>query len=162
MKIIFLTAGGTIDKDYASCAGTYNFDIAEPAIERILKNINVNFDYEIIPVLKKDSLDMDDKDRALLLEKCQKIDNDKIIITHGTDTMHKTAEVLSVLSEKLIILTGATNPERFKCSDADINIGIAIGAINILSKGVFIAMNGRVYKWDEFQKQSDTGIFIEK
>jgi len=162
MKITFITAGGTIDKDYASSAGTYNFEIAEPAVARILQNINPNFEYEIIPVLKKDSLDMDDDDRQLLFDACSKTDNDKIIITHGTDTMVKTAEKLSTVNNKSIVLFGSSKPERFNNSDASFNLGAAVGVINCLKEGVYISMNGRVYEWHECQKELKTGQFIKK
>jgi L-asparaginase len=144
MQITFIATGGTIDKDYASHAGTYNFEITSPSIKRVLKNIDVNFKFEIISILKKDSLDLNDKDRELIYKTCKKIKHDKIIITHGTDTMVKTAHELSKLKNKTIVIVGAVKPEKFKDSDAPINIGVAIGAINVLKKGIYIAMNGRV------------------
>ncbi len=162
MKITFVTTGGTIDKDYASCAGTYNFEIAEPAIKKILHNINPNFEFEIISVLKKDSLDMDDKDRQLVFDTCKDVKNNKIIITHGTDTMVKTAKKLSSIKNKTIILLGSSKPERFKDSDASFNVGTAVGAINCLENGIYVAMNGRVYEWHECQKNKETGQFICK
>lgn len=148
MKITFICTGGTIDKDYASSAGTYNFEISEPAVNRILRTINLNFEYEVKSVLKKDSLDMTEEDRQIIYNVCKEVENNKIIITHGTDTMVKTAEKLDPLKDKVIILVGAAKPERFHDSDAAFNIGTALGAINILNKGIYIAMNGEIFEWN--------------
>jgi len=162
MKITFIQTGGTIDKDYPKLVKGYAFEIGEPAVKRILEKINPNFEYEIVSVLKKDSLDITDEDREKIYETCQKADSDKIIITHGTDTMIETAKKLSEIRNKVIILTGAMKPERFKGSDADFNLGTAVGAINVLENGVYIAMNGRVYPWDKVKRNSETGQFVEK
>ncbi len=159
MEVTFVTTGGTIDKDYASCAGTYNFEISEPSVKRIVCRISPKFEYEIIPVLKKDSLDMDDGDRQLIYDACKDAKNNKIIITHGTDTMVETAKKLSELKNKAIILVGASKPEKFKDSDAPINIGVAIGGINVLDSGIYIAMNGRIFQWDNVRKNKMTGEF---
>jgi len=161
MKITFITTGGTIDKAYEKKKGTYNFEILDPSVNFVLKNIEPNFEFEVIPILKKDSLDMNDKDRQLVFDTCKDIDNDKIVITHGTDTMIKTAEKLTKIKDKVIVLVGAAQPERFKETDADFNIGMAVGAVNVLSKGIYVAMNGRVYGWDKCKKV-DSGHFIEK
>jgi L-asparaginase len=92
MKIKILVTGGTIDKDYASKAGTYNFEISEPAVKGILDNINPDFQFDILSVLKKDSLDFTDEDRQKIYDVCINETADKIIITHGTDTMAETAK----------------------------------------------------------------------
>lgn len=162
MKITFIQTGGTIDKDYSEKAKTYNFEIGDPAVEKILKKINMNFNFEIHSILKKDSLDITNEDREKIKEFCQGIKNDKIIITHGTDTMCETARVLKDIPGKLIILTGSSKPERFYNSDADFNIGTAVGAANILKEGIYIAMHGRIYAWDECEKNLETGQFVEK
>jgi len=159
LKITFICTGGTIDKDYASCAGTYNFDIMDPAVGVILERVNPNFEYEIKSVLKKDSLDMDDNDRQKVFDECSKTENNKIIITHGTDTMVNTAEKLKTIKKKVIILVGAAKPEKFHDSDAAFNIGTSVGAINILDNGIYITMNGRIYPWDQVKKNKDTGQF---
>lgn len=162
MKITFIQTGGTIDKDYPKLAKGYGFEIGEPAVKRILEKVNPSFRFEIISVLKKDSLDITEEDREKIYEVCVKADNDKIIITHGTDTMIETAKKLSAIKNKVIILTGAIKPERFSDSDASFNIGTAIGAVNILENGVYIAMNGRIYSWDRCKRDLKTGQFIEK
>ena len=161
MKITFITTGGTIDKSYSKKKGTYNFDVMDPSINFVLENITPNFEHEVISILKKDSLNMTDKDRQLIFDTCNDVENDKIIITHGTDTMINTAKKLSEIKDKVIILVGSAHPERFKETDADFNIGMAVGAVNVLKDGVYVAMNGRVYKWNECKK-TDSGNFVEK
>ncbi len=162
MKIIFIQTGGTIDKDYPRTTKGYAFEICEPAVKRIIKKLNPSFEYEIISVLKKDSLDITDADRVKIFKVCKKIKSDKIIITHGTDTMLETAKILSSIKGKTIIITGSMRPEMFSNSDAPINIGISIGAMNVLSKGVYIAMHGQVMAWDACRRDLKTGKFIKK
>jgi len=162
MKIKVFTTGGTIDKIYESTKGSYDFSFGEPAICELVKNkIKLNFEYNTEPLLAKDSLDMDDDDRQLIKKACENTTEDRIFITHGTDTMIDTAKVLSDIKNKVIVLTGASQPWRFRESDAEFNIGVAIGALNALNNGVYIAMNGRVYEWDKCQKLED-GKFVEK
>jgi len=161
MKITFLQTGGTIDKDYPRTTKGEAFEIEEPAVLRILEKLNPSFEYEIVSVLKKDSLDITEMDRRQLLEFCQQLENDKIIITHGTDTMLETARFLAPISNKVIILTGSMRPERFSNSDAPINVGTAIGAINLLKKGVYIAMHGRVLPFDKMRRNLETGQFFQ-
>ena len=162
MKVKVFTVGGTIDKIYAQVKGTLNFSFGEPAIAELgARKIALNFDYDIERLLAKDSLEMTDEDRALIKKACKGATAKKILITHGTDTMIETAQVLSDIPNKLIVLTGASQPYRFRESDAEFNIGVAIGALNTLERGVYIAMNGRVYEWDKCEKRSD-GRFVEK
>jgi L-asparaginase len=161
MKIVFIQAGGTIDKDYPRTQKGYAFEIGEPAIKRILGKAHPSFDFEVISLLKKDSLDMTEKDREKILEACQKTDADKIVITHGTDTMIETAEKLSRIKNKTVILTGAMKPEKFSDSDASFNVGAAVGAMNVLSSGVHIAMNGRIFLWNKAKRDGRTGRFFE-
>lgn len=160
MKILFIQTGGTIDKDYPKLVKAYHFEICDPAVTRILEKIKPAFDYEIVSILKKDSMDLTDEDRALILKTCQETDAEKILITHGTDTMTQTAEVLASITNKTIVLTGSARPERFANTDADVNVGVALGALNMASSGVFIAMNGRVYAALEVQKDQTTGQFV--
>jgi L-asparaginase len=105
---------------------------------------------------------MSDDDRKLILEVCRVTDVNRIVITHGTDTIIQTAQVLSSLKAKTIVLTGALSPELFKNSDAEFNLGVAVGAVSVLSEGVYIAMQGTVMKWDEAAFDSDTGQFTQK
>ena len=153
MKRTFIQAGGTIDKEYASTDDHhgYNFSIGEPAVKSILATVDPTFKFEIISVVKKDSLDMTDEDRQEIYEACQEVNNDKIIITHGTDRFKQTAEKLSSIKDKTIILTGAMRPEKFNDSDAMFNVGVAIGALNYLDNGIYIAIRGEIYPWNEFR-----------
>lgn len=162
MKIKIFAVGGTMDKVYAETKGTYNFSFGEPAFTEISEEkVKLNFEYDIESLLQKDSLDMDDKDRQIIKKACEKTDANKILITHGTDTMVDTARVLSKIPNKLIVLTGASQPYRFRGSDSEFNIGVAIGALNLLDKGVYIAMNGVVHEWDKIKK-IDSGLFVGK
>jgi L-asparaginase len=162
MRIVFIQTGGTIDKDYPREEMGYAFEIGEPAAGRIVQRVHPNFDYKVISVLKKDSLDITDHDREIIHEACLEAESEKILITHGTDTMIETARKLSTIKNKMIILTGAMKPEKFSDSDAAFNVGTAIGALNVLDKGVYIAMNGRVYPWNKVERNRETGHFVEK
>lgn len=161
MKIVFVQTGGTIDKDYPKARKGYAFEIGEAAVKRILQRVNPNFDFEIICLLRKDSLDITEEDRIKIYETCRKADSDKIVVTHGTDTIIATARKLAKIKNKAIVLTGAVRPEKFLDSDAPFNVGTAIGAINFLRDGVYIAMNGRVYPWNKFRRDTETGQFAE-
>ncbi len=161
MKILFIQTGGTIDKDYPLLTRGYPFEITEPAVQRILENINPAFDFEILPLLQKDSLDLTEEDREKILQACIDSAVNKIIITHGTDTIIETAQKLSQVKDKVIILTGAMRPERFSNSDAGFNIGVAIGAINVLDNGIYIAMNGKIFDYQKVARDSETGKFLE-
>jgi L-asparaginase len=152
MKITFVQGGGTIDKDYPQGENHhgYEFKISKPAFLDIFQRISVDFDWDFLEVVKKDSLDITSEDREKLLQTIQKIENDKIIITHGTDTILETAEVLSKITDKVIILTGAMLPEKFKDSDAMFNLGMSVGAINYLPTGIYIALQGKVVNHKKF------------
>ena len=162
MRIKVFTAGGTIDKIYGEERGTLNFSFGKQAIREMGENkLKLNIDYDIERILAKDSLEMTEDDRLLIKRACQGALAKKILITHGTDTMIETARILSDIPDKAIVLTGASQPYKFRESDAEFNIGVAFGALNILDRGVFIAMNGRVYPWDKCEKTAD-GRFLEK
>lgn len=160
MKIVFFTAGGTIDKVYFDAKSDY--EIGESGIDIMLKNGRVNFDYDICSLLKKDSLDMTDIDRSSILKAVQKESNDKIIITHGTDTMVETAQTLTSIIDKTIVLTGAMEPARFKTSDAVFNLGLAVAAVQSLPKGIYLSINGRIFTPDNVQKNRTLKMFEEK
>lgn len=161
-KITFIQTGGTIDKDYPRVTKGYAFEISEPAVKRILEKLNPVFDFEILSVLKKDSTEITSEDRQKIYDTCHNLQNDKIIITHGTDTMQQTAEKLSTIKNKTIIITGAMRPERFGNSDAPINIGIAVGAVQVLENGVYIAMHGLVLPWNRISRNMETGQYIPR
>ncbi len=150
MKIKIFTTGGSIDKFYSTKDS--DFIIGEPTIEQILTDSNVTVDYEIESLIKKDSLDLDDGDRNFIFEKVSAEPTRHIVITHGTDTMIQTAQVLTNIAEKVIVLTGAMQPSAFRISDAAFNIGGAILSVQTLPPGVYIAMNGRIFNPQEAVK----------
>lgn len=161
VHVLFIQTGGSIDKDYPAGKDNhgYSFLITDPAYERILKRIKPSFDFETKTILQKDSLDITDSDRQLIYKTCADSKFDKIIITHGTDTMIETAEVLSGIRDKTIILTGSMVPEKFRDTDADFNVGSAVGAISVLPSGTYIAMHGRVVPYSKVVRESSTGQF---
>jgi L-asparaginase len=160
MKIQFFTTGGTIDKIYFDDLSEYK--VGDPIIETILKDARINFDYKIESLIKKDSLDITDNDRFTIFNAVKKSKSKFIVITHGTDTMVKTAKMLKKITNKVIVLTGAMEPAKFKSSDAYFNLGGAIAAVQVLDHGVYICINGRVYNPDKVQKNRDLLQFIEK
>ena len=162
MKILFIQTGGTIDKDYPKTKLGYAFEITDPAISRILPEANPTFEYEVVSVCKKDSTELTDEDRQKIFDVCFENQADKIIITHGTDTMVKTAEKLSSIKDKTIVITGAMRPEKFSNTDADFNVGVAVGGVQNLPAGVYIAMHGAILLWDKVSRDEKTGQFIEK
>jgi L-asparaginase len=161
MEILFIQTGGTIDKDYPRVHKGYAFEIKKPAVKRILKKINPSFEYEILPLLQKDSQEITDKERKLIVKTCADAKQKYIVITHGTDTMAATAKALKGIKNKVIVITGALRPERFSNSDAAFNLGTAVGALSALPNGIYIAMSGRVLPWNQVKKNPQTGQFLE-
>lgn len=145
MGILFIQTGGTIDKDYPRAVKGYAFEITEPAINSIIERIHPGFEYKVVSLMRKDSGDITETDRKKILTYCKNTPFNKIIITHGTDTIIKTAQLLSSIKNKKIILTGAFKPEKFKNSDADFNAGFAVGALNYAPDGVYIALQGKLF-----------------
>ena len=143
-ELLIVTTGGTIDKVYFDDKSDYQ--VGEPQIGRILQELGVAFRFTVIPIIRKDSLHITTDDRELLRATIAAQPARHVLVTHGTDTMVETAGVLASLAEKTIVLTGALNPARFRGSDAEFNIGTAVGAVQSLPAGVYIAMNGRI--WD--------------
>ncbi|WP_024891263.1 asparaginase domain-containing protein [Luteimonas huabeiensis] len=143
-ELLIVTTGGTIDKVYFDDKSDYQ--VGEPQIGRILEELGVAFRFRVIPILRKDSLHLTDADRALVRSTILAQPARHVLITHGTDSMVETARALASIPDKTIVLTGALNPARFRGSDAEFNIGTAVGAVQSLPAGVYIAMNGRI--WD--------------
>ncbi len=143
VRLKIFTTGGTIDKIYFDAQS--DFEVGEPQIGRILADARVGFEYEIVQLMRKDSLELDDADRAIIRRAVATEESLHILITHGTDTMVETAMALGELPGKTIVLTGALNPARFDSSDAIFNIGLAVAAVQTSLPGVYIAMNGRVF-----------------
>lgn len=143
-SLLIITTGGTIDKIYFDDKSDYQ--VGEPQIGGILRELGVVIPFTVVPVMRKDSLHINAEDRALLKSVIEARSERHILITHGTDTMVETAKVLSAIPGKTMVLTGALNPASFRGSDAEFNIGTAVGAVQCLPPGVYIAMNGRI--WD--------------
>jgi L-asparaginase len=159
MKLKIFTMGGTIDKIYFDDLSHY--EVGEPQAGEILREARVNFEVEVEEIARKDSLVLTEEDRNRLRTRIQAAPQRLILITHGTDTMVETARHLLGLADKVMVLTGALTPARFKNSDAAFNLGCAIGALQALPPGVYIAMNGRVFAADKVRKNREAGCFEE-
>lgn len=157
MNIQLFTTGGTFDKVYYDALS--DFQIGEPMATEILREAAVTFAFKVESLLKKDSLELSDDDRALIRSKVLACPTRHILITHGTDTMTQSAAVLQDIAGKVIIFTGAMQPARMRNSDAAFNLGVAIGALQCLSDGVYIAMSGRIFPADKVQKNRAAGCF---
>ncbi|WP_422355465.1 asparaginase domain-containing protein [Roseivirga pacifica] len=160
MKILFIQTGGTIDKDYPKTDKGFAFEITEPAVHRILSRTQPAFTFDVVSLFKKDSQEITNADRAQLKVYLSTRPEQKVVITHGTDTLIQTAKFLGTIPGKTIVFTGAFKPERLKDSDADVNLGLALGAINVLEEGTFIAMNGLVMIPENCEKDPVSGQFI--
>ena len=150
MKLHVITTGGTIDKVYFDAKSDYQ--VGDPVIGELLTAMGVGFDFSVESAMRKDSLDMDDADRALIRRLAEQCREDHVLITHGTDGMVATALALTGIPDKRIVLTGALQPAAFAHSDAIFNIGCAIGAVQSKPAGVYIAMNGQVFDADKVVK----------
>lgn len=159
MKIVFYTAGGTIDKIYFDAKSKY--EVGESILEEILREGNATFEYENKVIMQKDSLDLTEDDRDHIYDVINREPNRHVILTHGTDTMVLTAKRLASIKNKVIVLTGSMSPARFKSSDAGFNIACAITAVQTLGDGVYIAMNGRIFTPYNVQKNVAKGLFEE-
>ena len=155
--IEIITTGGTIDKVYFDKKNDYQ--VGDPFIGDLLTKMNVNVDYHISPLMRIDSLDMVDDDRKKILNHIVKSKFDKILITHGTDTIVDTATYLNQLKSKTIVLTGSLKPALFIDNDAIFNIGCAFTSVQNLSKGVYIIMNGQVFEPNNCRKNTDKNFF---
>ncbi|PLX63564.1 asparaginase domain-containing protein [Sedimenticola selenatireducens] len=143
MKIKIYTTGGTIDKIYFDQKS--EFQVGEPQILELLREANITFDFEVESLMRKDSLDMSDADRALIAERIRKDPNERILLTHGTDTMVETAKALVGIPGKTIVLVGSMQPARLRYSDAIFNIGYAVATVQMMPPGIYVAMNGQVF-----------------
>ena len=152
-RLSIFTTGGTIDKIYFDAKS--NYEVGAPQIGAILEQLNVSFEFDVIPVMRKDSLEITDADRACVVSAVRAATHRHVLITHGTDTMVETATALKSIPDKVMVLTGALNPARFQDSDAVFNIGCAIGAVQTLPDGVYIAMNGCIWDPARVRKNRD-------
>jgi L-asparaginase len=156
---IFIT-GGTFDKEYNEMNGTLYFK--DTHLPEMLSLGRCRLDVKVRTLMLIDSLEMTDQDRDLLIHQCQKAKEDRIVITHGTDTMEVTARVMGpVIEGKTVVLTGAMIPYKFGSSDGMLNLGSALAFAQTLPPGVYVAMNGRYFNWDNVRKNRRTGEFEE-
>ena len=161
MTIRILVTGGTFDKEYNELTGSLYFrNTKVPEMLRLGRN---HADVTVQTLMMMDSLDMLDVHRSQIAEACALADELQIVITHGTDTIVDTARVLaahgSTCPGKTIVLTGAMVPYAFGSSDGLFNLGSALSFVQVLPPGVYIAMNGRCFKWDRVRKNRETGMF---
>ena len=157
-RIVLLITGGTFDKEYNEITGKLFFN--DSHIREMLDLGRCRLEVDIKKLMLKDSLDMKKIDRKLILDACLQTSATKLVITHGTDTMSETAEFLSEnIRNKTIVFTGAMIPYKFGASDGLFNLGSALTAVQILNHGIYIAINGNIFKWDQVKKNRDEGIF---
>jgi len=156
-KLLIITTGGTIDKIYFDDMSDYQ--IGDPQIGQILDQMQVGFEFEVKALMRKDSLHFTEEDRNTIHAVVSASDASHVLVTHGTDTMVKTALMLADIPGKTIVLTGALNPARFRDSDAVFNIGCAVGAVQTLPEGAWIAMNGCVWNPRKVRKNRGKNRF---
>jgi L-asparaginase len=160
MKVRIFVTGGTFDKEYDELGGKLFFK--DTHLQEMLKLGRCKIDVELRTLMMIDSLEMKDADRKLILDACLQTTEDRIVITHGTDTMEQTARVLGPsLPGKTVVITGAMVPYMFGSSDGMFNLGSALAFVQTLPKGVYVAMNGKYFHWSNVTKDKATGEFKE-
>lgn len=157
MTIRIITTGGTFDKVYFDALS--EFSIGEPMAGALLEEANVNFGYEVQPLLRKDSLDMTDADRAAIRQAVEEAGESKILVIHGTDTMVDSARALRGIEDRTIVFLGAMQPARMRYGDAMFNLGVACAAVQTLPAGIYIAMNGQIFDPFEVTKNRSMNRF---
>jgi L-asparaginase len=156
--IDIFTTGGTIDKVYFDALSEYQ--IGPTALPDILAENNVLVPHQVTQLMRKDSLDITDADRAMIHAAVLASGNTQILVTHGTDTMVQTGRMLADVSGKTIVLTGAMQPATLRASDADFNVGFALAAVQTLPPGVYIAMNGQIFDPVHAKKDRASSRFV--
>ena len=156
-RLRIFTTGGTIDKVYFDARS--EFEIGEPTVEHILREALSSLDVVVEPLMRKDSLEIDAADRAVIRAAVERCEESHVLITHGTDTMAETAIELVGIGAKTIVLTGALSPARFRSTDAVFNVGLAIGALHMAAPGVYVAINGRVFDGTRVRKNRSANRF---
>ena len=157
MHIQFITTGGTIDKIYFDALS--QFEVGDSQVKAMLTDALVDFSFDVTAIMKKDSLDFSDGDRATIRAHIEASENSHLIVTHGTDTMPETAAALRGIENKTVVLTGALTPARFRTTAAVFNIGMAVGAVQTASPGVYIAMRGQVFEAGQVRKNREANRF---
>lgn len=156
--ILVLTTGGTIDKAYFDALSEYQ--IVESGIPALIAEARVALPFRVMELMRKDSLELTDADRALIAVAVREAPERHVVITHGTDTMTETAKALSNIEGKTIVLTGALSPARFAETDAHFNLGMAFATAQVAAPGVWIAMSGQVFDGLKVRKDRAAGKFV--
>ena len=156
--ILILTTGGTIDKIYFDALSDYQ--VGETVMARLLDVARVKRPFRVEEVVRKDSLELDDADRALIHARVAAAPESHIVITHGTDTMTDTAKLLADIPGKTVVLVGALAPARFGESDASFNLGMASATVQVAEPGIYITMSGSVFRADAVVKDRAKGAFV--
>lgn len=157
--ILVLTTGGTIDKAYFDALSEYQ--IVESGIPALLQEARVALPFRVVELMRKDSLDLTDADRELVAAAAREAPENRIVVTHGTDTMTDTAKVLAAaVPGKTVVLTGALSPARFAETDAPFNLGMAFAVAQVAAPGVYIAMSGEVFDGLQVRKDRAAGKFV--
>jgi L-asparaginase len=157
-SILVVTTGGTIDKVYFDARSDYA--VGESVVGDLLRQAQVRVPVEMLPLLRKDSLELTDDDRHLVRASIERRAERRIVITHGTDTMVDTARSLAGLEGRTIVLTGSLAPARFAQTDAWFNVGMAFAAVQALPPGVYIVMNGQIFAGDRVRKDRAANQFV--
>lgn len=158
MPIRVFVTGGTFDKEYDEIRGELSF--GDSHVHQMLERGRCTLDLEIRTLMMVDSLEMTDADRETIALNCRRVAEDRIVVTHGTDTMVETASLLAqVVGGKTVVLTGAMVPYAFGSSDGLFNLGSALSFAQVLPPGAYLAMNGRCFSWDAVRKNRRTGMF---
>lgn len=157
MNILVLTTGGTIDKVYFDASSEY--EIGAPTVPAVFQEAGVTLPWRLESLMRKDSLELDDADRDAIRSVCEQAPESLVLITHGTDTMAITGERLIGIPGKTIVLTGALAPARFRTTDAIFNLGLALGALQSLAPGVYLAMNGTIFEAGKVRKNREAAKF---
>ncbi len=157
MQIEIITTGGTIDKVYFDAKGGY--EVGPPMVEQILSRARASVPITVTQLLRKDSLEMTEEDRAAISDAVSRSNFKQIIVTHGTDTMVATAHALASGFDKTVVLTGALEPGRFTDSDAPFNLGMAVAAVQTLPPGVYIVANGQIFDPKRVRKNPELNRF---
>ena len=158
MTIRIFVTGGTFDKEYDELRGTLEFE--DTHIQEMLGLGRCRLDVSVRTLMMVDSLDMTPEDRETIVENCRRCDENQIVITHGTDTIVETARAIAEgVQNKTVVLTGAMVPYAFGSSDGLFNLGSALSFAQVLQPGVYVAMNGQYFCWDNVRKNRELGVF---
>ena len=158
MSVLVLTTGGTIDKLYFDALS--EFQVGDSVVARIFATARVSLPFRVVELMRKDSLELTDEDRAAIRGTVEDAEETQILITHGTDTMTDTAAALAGIAGKTVVLVGALAPARFAESDATFNLGMALATAQVAPPGVWIAMNGTIFPGDRVRKDREKGGFF--